>query len=799
MGNKTVTIPIEGMTCAACSSRIEKVLNKQEGMEASVNLTTEKAKVTYDEEKNSFADIRNRIEKIGYKVPEEELRFHIDGMTCAACSARIEKSISKMAGIDNVNVNLTTEQANVAFSSALASEEDIFNKVRKLGYTPKQQESSSTRDKKKEKDYRRQKFLFIFALVFSIPLFVTMIDHFYPNEMLLPHWLMNGYVQWALATPVQFYAGWQFYKGAYKSLRGKSANMDVLVAMGTTAAYVYSIYLVLIGEVNLFFETSAIIITLVLLGKLLEARAKGRTSEAIKSLMSMQAKKALAVRNGEEILIPIEEVVQGDQVKVRPGEKIPVDGIVLSGYSSVDESMLTGESIPVEKQEGETVIGSTMNKNGTIILEATKVGSETALSQIIRVVEEAQGSKAPIQRMVDVISNYFVPSAFGIAVLSFTGWYFVAGASFEIALINFTAVLVIACPCALGLATPTSIMVGTGKGAENGILFKGGQHLERAHQIDTIVLDKTGTITKGRPEVTDVVAWNHFSEEALMTKAASLEQGSEHPLGESIVSYAKKNSFTLGKTEEFQAVPGYGIQGVLSGETILIGTRKLMNEHQVHFEAAEETAVKMEGEGKTVMFAAVDAKFAGLIAVADPIKETSYEAIQDLKSLGYEIAMLTGDNERTARAIADQIGIDQVYSQILPEDKAGVVERLQKQNKRVMMVGDGINDAPALVTADIGAAIGTGTDVAIEAADITLMKGDLRSILQAIQLSQKTMKNIKQNLFWAFVYNSIGIPIAALGFLAPWVAGAAMAFSSVSVVSNSLRLKKVKLASLKKA
>lgn len=799
MAEKTVTIPVEGMTCAACSSRIEKVLNKQDGIEASVNLTTEQAKVTYDEEKTSFEDIRARIEKTGYKVPEESLQFHIDGMTCAACSSRIEKVLSKTSGVEEANVNLTTEQATVSYSKGLVSQEDIFNKVRKLGYEPKQQESSNTREDKKAKNYEKQRFLFIFALIFSLPLFVTMIDHFYPEEMLLPHWLMNGYVQWALATPVQFYAGLQFYKGAYKSLRGGSANMDVLVAMGTTAAYVYSIYLVMLGEVNLFFETSAIIITLVLLGKLLEARAKGKTSEAMKKLMGLQAKKALVVRNGEETLLPIEEVIKGDSVRVRPGEKIPVDGIVVSGYSSVDESMLTGESVPVEKQEGAEVIGATINKNGTITLQATKVGADSALAQIIRVVEEAQGSKAPIQRMVDIISNYFVPSAFGVAVLSFLGWYFIAGASFEVALINFTAVLVIACPCALGLATPTSIMVGTGKGAENGILFKGGQHLERAHQIDTIVLDKTGTITKGKPEVTNIESYGEMTERELLTTAASLESASEHPLGEAIVDYVKNQGWELQNASAFDAVPGHGIQGIISDKKVQIGTRKLMKEHHIDITAAETKAEEFEADGKTVMFAGIDSRFAGIIAVADQVKATSFEAVEALQSLGYEIAMITGDNERTANAIAKRLNISKVYSEILPEEKAGIVESLQKQNKRVMMVGDGINDAPALATADIGAAIGTGTDVAMEAADITLMKGDLRSILQTIQLSQKTMRNIKQNLFWAFVYNSIGIPIAALGFLAPWVAGAAMAFSSVSVVSNSLRLKKVKLAELKEA
>ncbi|SDN31073.1 heavy metal translocating P-type ATPase [Alkalicoccus daliensis] len=796
MSSRTITVPIDGMTCAACSSRIEKVLNKQEGVDAEVNLTTEQAKVTYDDSHSSFEDIKAKIEKTGYRVRNESLQFQIEGMTCAACSSRIEKVLSKTDGVEEANVNLTTEQASVKYTEAFISEEEIFKKVKKLGYEPRVI-NADARENKKESAYKKQRFLFLFSLIFSVPLFITMIDHFYPDEMLLPHWLMNGYVQWALATPVQFYAGLQFYKGAYKSLRGSSANMDVLVAMGTTAAYVYSIYLVMIGEVNLFFETSAIIITLVLLGKLLEARAKGKTSEAIQKLMGLQAKKALVIRSEEEILIPIEEVVKGDQVIVRPGEKIPVDGIVQSGHSSVDESMLTGESVPVDKEAGKEVVGATINKNGTLTIQATKVGSDTALSQIIKVVEEAQGSKAPIQRMVDVISNYFVPAAFSVAVLSFLGWYFVAGASFETALINFTAVLVIACPCALGLATPTSIMVGTGKGAENGILFKGGQHLERTHKINTIVLDKTGTITKGKPEVTNIKIFGKINEQEFIEIAASMETASEHPLGEAVVHYAKENNYQLFKPDSFQAVPGHGIEGALSGRAVLVGSRKLMKENGVNLSGAESQAETWEADGKTVIFTAVDARIAGIIAVADQIKSSSKEAIHELQKAGYEVAMITGDNERTANAIAREIGIDIVFSEILPEEKAGIVESLQKQKKRVMMVGDGINDAPALATADIGAAIGTGTDVAIEAADITLMKGDLRAILQAVQLSQKTIRNIKQNLFWAFVYNSIGIPIAALGFLAPWVAGAAMAFSSVSVVSNSLRLKKVKLASLK--
>lgn len=794
MGIKKIQLPVQGMTCASCSSRIEKVLNKQEGVEATVNLTMEKATVQYDDEKYTVQDAIDKIEKLGFKVEEEKLDLEIEGMTCAACSARIEKVVSKMDGVHEATVNLTMERANITYTPGVVDEDLIIKRIEKIGYKAKlHQEETPEKTNKKDEEARKQKFLFMFSLAFSIPLFITMIDHFYPETMLLPHWLMNGYVQWALATPVQFYAGLQFYKGAYKSLRGGSANMDVLVAMGTSAAYFYSVYLVLLGEVNLFFETSAIIVTLVLLGKLLEARAKGSTSEAIKKLMGLQAKKAMVIRNGEDMLIPITDVLVDDLVRVKPGEKIPVDGVVSEGNSTVDESMLTGESLPVDKSEGDEVIGATINKHGSITFKATKVGKETTLSQIIKVVEDAQGSKAPIQRLVDIIAGYFVPGAVLIAVLSFLGWYFIGGASFQVALINFTAVLVIACPCALGLATPTSIMVGTGKGAENGILYKGGEHLERAHHTDTVVLDKTGTITKGTPEVTNIVALASLSETDILQMAASIENYSEHPLGMAIVNKAKEDQLSLIEIEQFEAIPGHGLQGNYQNNTLLIGTRKLMTQHGISVDDYEEDMAKLESDGKTVMLVAQNDQLVGSIGVADQVKETSKEAVAELKKMGYQVMMITGDNARTAKAIGLSVGIDQVLSEVLPEQKAEQVKKLQDEGRHVIMVGDGINDAPALVTADIGMAIGTGTDVAMEAADITLMRGDLRSIPQAIRLSHLTMRNIKQNLFWAFIYNSIGLPVAAFGLLAPWIAGAAMAFSSVSVVSNSLRLKRVKL------
>ncbi|WP_278244300.1 copper-translocating P-type ATPase [Caldisalinibacter kiritimatiensis] len=603
--------------------------------------------------------------------------------------------------------------------------------------------------------------------------------------------LGNGYFQLILATPVQFIIGYRFYKGAYHSLKGGGANMDVLVAIGTSAAYFYSLYNVLVGIPHYYFESSAVIITLILLGKMLEAIAKGKTSEAIKKLIGLQAKTARVIRNGEEQDIPVEEVVEGDVVIVRPGEKIPVDGKIIEGNSSVDESMLTGESIPVDKRKGDEVVGSTINKHGTFKFTATKVGKDTVLAQIIKLVEEAQGSKAPVQRLADKISGVFVPTVVSISIITFIAWYLVTG-NFTNALISSVAVLVIACPCALGLATPTAIMVGTGKGAENGILIKGGEYLEKAHSIDTIVFDKTGTITKGEPEVTDIISFAK-DEDTVLTLAASAEKGSEHPLGEAIVKRAKEKEIEFKEIENFEAIPGKGIQAVIEGKTIYVGNRKLMIEKDIEIDNIEQDISKLEQEGKTAMLVSVSDKVIGIIAVADTIKEGSKEAIQQLRDMGVEIYMLTGDNQRTANAIAKEVGIKNVIAEVLPENKAEKIEELRNQGKRVGMVGDGINDAPALTIADVGFAIGTGTDIAMEAADITLMKGNLKDIVASIELSRKTMRTIKQNLFWAFAYNTAGIPLAAFGFLSPMIAGAAMALSSVSVVSNSLRLKRYRV------
>lgn len=628
-----------------------------------------------------------------------------------------------------------------------------------------------------------------------------MVSHFeFTRAIWLPDMFMNPWVQFALATPVQFIVGKQFYVGAFKALRNKSANMDVLVALGTSAAYFYSLYLSLmsIGSgahmIELYYETSAVLITLILLGKLFEAKAKGRSSEAIKKLMGLQAKNATVVRDDKEIMIPIEEVLEGDIVYVKPGEKIPVDGEIVEGQSAVDESMLTGESIPIDKNVGDTVIGSTINKNGFLKIKATKVGKDTALAQIIKVVEEAQGSKAPIQRLADVISGIFVPIVVGIAVVTFLIWYFVVSpGEFAEALEKFIAVLVIACPCALGLATPTSIMAGSGRAAEFGILFKGGEHLETTHRLDTIILDKTGTVTNGKPSLTDIILAEGIEESEFLTLVGTAEKNSEHPLAEAIVEGIRETGIELGSSETFEAVPGFGIQSTVNGKQLFIGTRRLMAKHNIIIQDELAKMERLEKQGKTAMLVAIEGRYAGIVAVADTIKETSKEAISRLYSMGLDVVMITGDNTQTAQAIADQVGIKKVIAEVLPEGKAEEVKKLQQSGKKVAMVGDGINDAPALATADIGMAIGTGTDVAMEAADLTLIRGDLTSIADAIFMSKKTITNIKQNLFWALAYNCIGIPIAAAGFLAPWLAGAAMAFSSVSVVLNALRLQRIKL------
>ncbi|OLO39994.1 copper-translocating P-type ATPase [Priestia megaterium] len=801
---KEATLQITGMTCAACSNRIEKGLRKIEGVkEANVNLALERSTIIFDPSKTSPQAFEEKIEKLGYGVVSEKAEFAITGMTCAACSTRIEKGLNKLEGVTKASVNLALETASVEYSPSQIAPQDITQRVQKLGYGAKlkleeKEEEQSYREKELSK---QKKGKFWFSFILSVPLLWAMVSHFtFTSFIPLPHMLMNPWVQLALATPVQFVVGKQFYVGAFKALRNKSANMDVLVALGTSAAYFYSLYSSLksLGSSahtnQLYYETSAILITLILLGKLFEANAKGRSSEAIKKMMGLQAKTAVVIREGAEVKIPVEEVQKGEVIFIKPGEKVPVDGEIIEGQSALDESMLTGESVPVDKNIGDKVIGATLNKNGFLKIKATNVGKETALAQIIKVVEEAQGSKAPIQRLADYISGIFVPIVVGIALLTFFVWYiWIAPGEFAPALEKLIAVLVIACPCALGLATPTSIMAGSGRAAEFGILFKGGEHLEATHKIDTILLDKTGTVTNGTPELTDVRVAQGYEENELLQLVASAERLSEHPLAQALVAGIKNKGIEIQDPVSFEAIPGYGVKATVQERELLVGTRKLMNQYKVNINTALEEMTNLEREGKTAMLVALDGKYAGMLAVADTIKATSKEAVSRLKEMGLEVMMITGDNRQTAQAIAMQAGIEHVIAEVLPEGKAEEVKKLQQQGKKVAMVGDGINDAPALALADIGMAIGTGTDVAMEAADITLMRGDLMSIADAIEMSRKTISNIKQNLFWAMGYNTLGIPIAAVGLLAPWVAGAAMAFSSVSVVLNALRLQRVRL------
>lgn len=733
--------------------------------------------------------------------PGIQQQLQITGMTCAACATRIEKGLQRLEGVRSASVNLAIETAHVAYDSKAVTVDDLIRKVEQLGYQAavKSDQREETAARKREELSRHKRRLLVSAML-SFPLLWAMVSHFsFTSWIWMPDILMNPWLQLVLAAPVQFIIGSIFYTGAYKALRNGSANMDVLVALGTSAAFFYSLYQSLIGIGNphhhaeLYYETSAVLITLILLGKLFEVLAKGRSSEAIRQLMSLQAKTALVIREGREQHIPVEEVTVGDRLIVRPGEKVPVDGKVIEGSSAVDESMLTGESLPVAKQPGEQVIGATLNKNGRLVIEATRVGKDTALAQIIRVVEEAQGSKAPIQRIADVISGIFVPIVVGIAAVVFALWLFwaepgnVAGA-----LEKAIAVLVIACPCALGLATPTSIMAGSGRAAEAGILFKGGEHLEAAHRITAIMLDKTGTVTKGKPELTDVLATG-MEESRMLRLVGAVERSSEHPLAEAIVAGIRSRGLELADAAQFEALPGYGVVAAVEGSRVAVGTRRLMQREGIDIQDALAPMEKLEAEGKTAMLVAVDGSYAGMLAVADSVKPTSAEAVRRLREAGLEVYMLTGDNERTARAIAAQVGIKQVIAEVLPASKAEEVERLQQAGHKVAMVGDGINDAPALATADLGIAIGTGTDVAMEAADVALMQGDLNSIVDALALSRRTMANIKQNLFWALAYNVIGIPVAAVGLLAPWLAGAAMALSSVSVVLNALRLQRIKL------
>lgn len=727
-------------------------------------------------------------------VVEKTVQLKIGGMSCAACSSRLERKLNKTAGIKQATVNLALEKAQVRYESDAITLPEIFAQIEKIGYTGQawpekpQQAQSGAAEEAVEK-----RVLYI-AFLFALPFALNMALEVFWGHGEVPY-LGNPYLQWLLATPVQFIIGRRFYTDSYHALRSGGANMSVLVALGTSAAYFFSVYNVLgqHGHGMVYFETSVILITLILLGKFLEHRAKGRTSQAIRKLMRMQPKTARVVRDGRELDIPAEEVAVGDLVVIRPGERIPVDGTIAQGQTAIDESMITGESLPVDKAPGDVVTGGTVNKTGSIRMTAARVGSETTLAQIIRTVEEAQNSKAPIQRVADVISGYFVPAVVAIAALTFALWYFwLAPGDLNRALVCATSVLVIACPCSLGLATPTAIMVGTGRGAEQGILFKGGEHLENAYRLTAIVLDKTGTITQGAPEVTDVLTAKHVDAAALLQRAASAECVSEHPLGQAVVRRAQADGLQLSSPASFEAVVGFGIKAELDGEAVLVGTKRLMAEEQIDCAAFDAAMTELEAQGKTAMLVAAGGRLCGVIAVADRVKPEAKAAVASLKALGLEIWMITGDNRRTAEAIAREVGIEHVMAEVLPKQKAEKVEELKRKGHVVGMVGDGINDAPALAASDCGIAIGTGTDVAIEASAVTLMKGELTAIASALQLSRATMRVIRQNLFWALIYNVVGIPVAALGFLSPIVAGAAMAFSSVSVVLSSLRLGRVK-------
>lgn len=790
--DENVSLNITGMTCAACANRIEKNISKVPGVQqANVNLATEKALVTYNPAEASVEEIIEKVKKTGYGVQEEKVNLNVIGMTCAACATRIEKGLNKVEGVTNAAVNLATEKASVEFIPGKTNVDQLLAAVKKAGYDAKiiGDTDGDYEKSAREQAYKTQKAKLLVGAILSIPFLIQMISDFTMEYGNGGFFHMVPWLQFLLAVPVQFYVGGHYYRDALNAVRGGSANMAVLVVLGTSAAFFYSLVVTILGTGQfLYYEAAVIVMTLIILGKLLETRAKGQTSEAIKALMGLQAKTARVIRDGVEIDIPIEEVQLDDIIFVRAGEKIPVDGNVIEGSSSVDESMLTGESMPVSKKAGDSVIGATVNKHGSFKFKATKVGKDTALSQIIKLVEEAQGSKAPIQHLADKISGIFVPIVIGIALVTFAITFFLAG--FTPALVSTIAVLVIACPCALGLATPTAVMVGTGKGAENGLLIKGAEHLQSAQRVTTVVLDKTGTITKGEPDVTDIVTFGNYSEDQLLKIAASAEKGSEHPLGEAIVNRAKEKGYQLLEGINFTAIPGHGIQIDINNQLVLIGNKKLMNKNKVEINNALSRMEKLEGEGKTAMLIALNGKLAGIIAVADTVKETSAEAIKEMKQLGMEVIMITGDNQLTAEAIAKQVGVDRVFGEVLPEDKSAEVEKLKQEGKVVAMVGDGINDAPALVSADVGIAIGTGTDVAIEAADITLMSGDLMGIVDTLRLSKATMRKIRQNLFWAFAYNIILIPVAAFGLLNPILAGAAMAFSSVSVVGNTLFLRK---------
>ena len=808
---KKASMKIEGMSCSACANRIERIVNKLDGVEkGAVNFAAETLALEYDESAIELGQVEAAIEKAGFKVKKniKDYTFKVEGLTCSACANRVERVTQKIEGVELAVVNFATEKLTIKLDADVASYGQVKAAVEKAGFQLVSEEDTIKGEEKKHDEASKLLIRFIISLIFAVPLLIISMGHMV--GMPLPHLIdpmMNpfnfGIVQLILTLPVVM-AGYKFYQVGIKNLIQLSPNMDSLIAIGTLTAFFYSvfgIYKITQGDasyaMHLYFESAAVILTLITLGKYLEAVSKGKTSQAIKALMGLAPKTATIERNGRELEVPIEEVVVGDLVLVKPGEKLPVDGEVIEGSTAIDESMLTGESIPVEKTVSSVVIGASINKTGFIKYKATKVGRDTALSQIVKLVEDAQGSKAPIAKMADIISAYFVPIVIGLAILSSVAWL-LAGETGVFALSIFISVLVIACPCALGLATPTAIMVGTGKGAEYGVLIKGGEALETTHKLSKLIFDKTGTITEGKPKVTDIVTTN-LSEEQLLIYAASAEKGSEHPLGEAIVRAAIDRGYQLCELESFNAIPGHGIEVSIQGKQMLLGNKKLMIEKTIDVSSLSETSDQLAYDGKTPMYMAIDGQLAGIISVADTVKESSKKAIETLHQMGIKVAMITGDNQKTADAIARQVGIDLVLAEVLPADKANEVKKLQETGVKVGMVGDGINDAPALAQADIGIAIGSGTDVAIESADIVLMKSDLMDVSTAIKLSKATIRNIKENLFWAFAYNVLGIPVA-MGvlhlfggpLLNPMIAAAAMSLSSVSVLLNALRLRRFK-------